>query len=99
MYTYLDAEKAVEIFLDFLELNYYHPEEILKVRLISERKQNLISSSSSSSNGATIGGSIGGAAGLLIIICILCYCCKKKRAEPPSGQVSTVFVPVKLFNQ
>jgi len=32
---YLNNENEVEIFLDFLELNYLDPEEVLKIKLIN----------------------------------------------------------------
>ena len=82
MNAHLNEEKGVDIFLDFLELNYYHPEEILKIRLVKVKNQK--SSSSSSNNAATIGSSIGGAVGLLLICFIICYCCKNKKAESPN---------------
>ena len=88
-YTYLDAEKEVEIFLDFLELNYSNPEEILRIRLVREKNPNLFYSSSSSSNGLTIGGAIVGSILLIIIFCIIYYCCKDKNIEPCTTPTNT----------
>ena len=68
--------KKVEIFVDFLELNYQQPEEIFEI-VINLSNDN--SDSSSSSNGGIIGGAIGGIAGLALIGGIAyCFCCKKE---------------------
>jgi len=75
---YLNNENEVEIFLDFMELNYFDPEEILKIKLINFKTQSK-KSSSSSGNGGAIGGSIAGVVGLIIIGAIIYYCCNKKQ--------------------
>ena len=100
---YLDVENEVEIFLDFLELNYNDPEEILKIKIFNVQTQSK-ESSSSSGNGETIGGVIGGIAGV-IILCAIIYCCCKsktntsttysKNTTPSSTNFVPVLVPVK----
>ena len=92
---YLDDENEVEIFLDFLELNYNDPEEILEIKLINFKTQSK-KSSSSSGNGGTIGGVIGGIGGLIIICAIVyCCCCKNKTKASPTNTTSgsVTFVP------
>jgi hypothetical protein len=89
---YLDVENEVEIFLDFLELNYNDPEEILKIKLFNIKTQSK-KSSSSSGNGGTIGGVIGGIAGLIIICAIVYCCCCKNKAEANSTSGPVTLVP------
>ena len=98
--VYLNEENEVEIFLDFLELNYNDPEEILEIKLINFQKKS--SSSSSSGDGETIGGIIGGIAGGIIIFAIIYYCCCKNKTETSttnttSGTVKVVpaLIPIK----
>ena len=93
---YLDAENEVEIFLDFLELNYNDPEEILKIKIFNVQAQSK-KSSSSSGNGETIGEVVGGIAGLIIICAIVYYCCCKNKTNTASrpNKVVPVLVPVK----
>jgi hypothetical protein len=90
--VYLNEENEVEIFLDFLELNYNDPEEILEIKLINFKTQSK-KSSSSSGNGGTIGGVIGGIAGLIIICAIVYCCCCKNKAEANSTSGPVTLVP------
>lgn len=84
--VYLNNENGVEIFMDFLELNYKDPEEILEIKLINLQKK---SSSSSSGDGATIGGVIGGIAGCIIIFAIIYCCCCRNKTETSSTNTTT----------
>ena len=91
---YLDVENEVEIFLDFLELNYNDPEEILNIKLFNFKTQSK-KSSSSSGNGGMIGGIIGGIGGL-IIICAIVYCCccrNKTKASTTNSTSGVTLVP------
>lgn len=85
----LNEVKSVDIFLDFFELNYNHPEEILKIRLVNVKNLKSSSSSSSSNNGTTIGSIIGGIAGLILIFIIIGCCCKGRKAEPTNISTQT----------
>lgn len=83
MKIFLETVKTIEIFLDFLELNYTQPEEILEIKLIIFDKES--SSSSSSSNASTIGGAIGGLCCLIIIFGVAYYCCCGKSKSKNEG--------------
>ena len=93
---YLNNENEVEIYLDFMELNYLDPEEILKINLINFKTQSKKSSSSSGS-GAAIGGGLGGVVGLIIIVVIIYYCCCNKKQASTAASRSTTFVKVDAF--
>ena len=93
-YTRLDDEYAVELFLDFLELNYLNPEEIFKIRLINIKSSSL-SSSSSSINGIIAGSVITVVVIIIILGIIFNCCCKgKKEEEPPSVNRQTSKPPI-----
>ena len=89
--VYLNEENEVEIFLDFLELNYNDPEEILEIKLINFQQK---SSSSSSGDGETIGGIIGGIVGCIIIFAIIYYCCCKNKTETSTTNTTSGTVTV-----
>ena len=91
----IQKEKMVEIFLDFMGLNYEQPEAILEIKInfakIKDPPSSLSafpSSSSSSFDKATVFGSIGGS---LVLICIICfaifYCTKSKQNSEVVGVI------------
>lgn len=70
----LDETKKLEIFVDFLELNYQQPEEIFEIKIDIVKNDD-----SSSSNIGIIGGSIGGALGGIVLIIGIYYCfCRRE---------------------
>lgn len=89
--VYLNNENGVEIFMDFLELKYNDPEEILEIKLINLQKK---SSSSSSGDEATIGGVAGGIAGCIILLIIIYCCCCANKTETSSKNTTTGTVTV-----
>ena len=91
----IQKEKMVEIFLDFMGLNYEQPEAILEIKINfakikdpSSSSSAFPSSSSSSFDKATVFGSIGGS---LVLICIICfaifYCTKSKQNSEVVGVI------------
>ena len=84
--AYLETTKTVDIFVDFLELNYTQPEEILKISLIDINKK-LSSSSSSAKTSVTILSTISSAIIFILFICLIYYCCCKR--EHSSGGNTT----------
>ena len=80
----------IEIFVDFLDINYISPDEFLEIKITFERKiteeevnvnENLTENESSSSKTGTIAGlSTGGTIFIVVVICCCknCGCCEKK---------------------
>jgi hypothetical protein len=86
----LEKGKIIDVFLDFLDVNYNKPEEILQLKIVFENKSG---ENGNSSNTGTIAGSISGVLGGLVLIGIIAYCCcskKQNQTDTDAGYVVTV---------